>query len=174
MSRLSLTRILVRCTEDGDCLLRTGKTHQLTGAPCATEWLDGKDRSVGVRRRAYEEYHGVKLTERDQITTCGNPACLAKEHLERVTVSERNRRAHANMDAATKLRRSKALAEAAQANAGKLTPEEVAHIRESEDGPYVMAKKGAKVHATVLSRIKRGVSYKDYGGNPFAGLGGAS
>jgi hypothetical protein len=160
---------MCKCVEDGDCLLWTGKKHK-NGAPAGTEWVDGRDWYVGVRRRAYEEYHGITLTSEDQITaTCRNPACLKKEHLECIDVSERVRRMHANMDAAAKLRRSKSLAAAQQKMAGRVDPEQVAAIRESTDGPYVTAQR-LGVNGVVASRIKRGVSYRDYSATPWQGL----
>lgn len=171
MSRIDLPRILAKCTEDGDCLIWTGKVNK-KGAPVGTEWIDGKDRYVGIRRRAYEEYHGVKINPRKNVTTCGNPACLAKEHLSLISVSERVRRTHARMDAGTKIRRNKALSAAARANNGKLTPEQVDAIRQSDEGPYIIARK-LGVNGVVASRIKRGEGWKDYSAaaNPFAGLG---
>jgi hypothetical protein len=169
MSRMTIARIKARCTEDGDCLLWTGKVNARNGIPMGTEWVDGKDCYVGVRRRAYEEYHGVTLGKGDQIATCGNPACLAKNHLERITVSERVRRMHKTMDAATRIKRSKSLADAAQRARGKVAPEVVAELRETDEGPYVAAKR-LGVSGVVASRIKRGVSYRTYEANPFAGL----
>lgn len=167
MSRLTLERIKARCIEDGDCLLWTGKTHQNTGSPAGTEWIDGKDRYVAIRRRAYEEYNRVKLKPGEEIVcSCGNAVCLDKAHLEKVTRAERNRRTHATMDAATKLRRNQALAEAMQEQRGKILPEHVAAIKESEEGPYVIAKR-LGISGVVASRIKRGLSYKDYARNPF-------
>lgn len=168
MSRMDLKRIKSRCVEDGDCLLWAGKVHKRTGSPAGTEWLDGKDCYVSIRRRAYEEYNRVTLRDDEQVTTCGNPRCLAKAHLEAITVSERSRRMHATMDAGTKLRRNMALSRAQQGKA-KLTPEQVRAIKTSEDGPYVTAKR-LGVSGVVASRIVRGLSYKDYGPNPFAGL----
>lgn len=170
MSRMDLERIKARCTEDGDCLLWTGKVHRRNGHPDATEYIDGKDRHVGIRRRAYEEYHGVTLDRKDRITTCGNPACLAKAHLERITMSESVRRTHERMDAGAKLRRSQSLAKVFQKARGKVSPEQVAAIRQSEDGPYVMARK-LGITGAVASRIKRGISYREYTASPFAGLG---
>lgn len=172
MSRINLARITARCEEDGDCLIWTGKTYK-NGHPSATEYLGGKDCYVAVRRRAYEEYHRVKLTADQQVATCGHPGCLAKQHLEVITVSERVRRMHATMDAAAKLRRSKTLAETRQQTKGKITPEQVAAIRASEEGPYVIARK-LGVSGVVASRIKRGVSYKEYAATPWAGLGASN
>lgn len=169
MARLTLARITGKCIPDGDCLLWAGKVYS-NGHPSATEWVDGKDRYVGVRRRAYEEYHGVTVPAAQQVSTCGHPACLAKKHLTLVTVSEKVSRMHANMDAGTKLARSRKLAEHRRKVAGKVSPEQVAAIRESEEGPYVTAKK-LGVNGVVASRIKRGESYRDYGASPFAGLG---
>jgi len=168
MSRLDLARIKAKCEEDGDCLIWNGRVHT-NGAPSATEWVDGEDRYVGVRRRAYEEYHGVTLAPTDLISTCGHPACLAKKHLERITASERNRRRHANADVAARLRLSKSAAKVQQQLKGKLTPEQVAAIRNSEEGPYRIAKK-LGVNGRVASRIKRGLSYREYAANPFSGL----
>lgn len=169
MSRLTIQRITSRCIEDGDCLLWTGKLHT-NGSPSATEWVGGKDHYVAVRRRAYEEYHGVTLRPAQKVTSCGHPACLAKAHLEIITVAERGRRAHANMDAATRLRRGKKLSQIMRAVKGKISPEVVAAIRNSDEGPYVMGRK-LGVTGSVASRIKRGLSYKDYEANPFSGLG---
>lgn len=169
MSRLTLARILARCEGDGDCLIWTGK-HNGKGQPMAMERIDGKDKTVTVRRRAYEEYHGVTLTRSQQVTTCGHPGCLARNHLEAISLSEKMRRTHAGMAADERLRRSKSLAAAFQAATGKITPEQVRAIKDSEDGPYVTAKR-LGVNGTVASRIKRGLSYKEYTANPFSGLG---
>ena len=171
MSRMSLARIQARCTEDGDCLVWTGKLHQRTGSPAGTEWIDGRDAYVAIRRRAFEEYNRTKLTKGQEIIcTCGNAACLEKTHLRKVSRSERMRLMHVNMDAATKLRRNQSLARAMQAQRGKLSPEAVEAIKNSPDGPYVTAKR-LGVNGVIASRIKRGTSYKDYTRNPFAGLG---
>jgi hypothetical protein len=171
MSRLDLNRIQARCIEDGDCLIWTGKTHANNGSPAGTEWVGGKDHYVGVRRRAYEEYHGVTLKKGQEIVTCGNPACLAKAHLERVTRGERLKRVYAKMDAGMKVRRSMALS-AANVGRRKLKPEQVREILESEDGPYVVAKR-LGVSGVIASRIRRGTAYRDCGRtNPFAGLMG--
>lgn len=166
---MGIDRIKAKCIEDGDCLIWQGKTYE-SGAPAASEWIDGKDQHVGVRRRAYEEYNKVKLTPQQQVATCGHPGCLAKEHLKLSNASERSSRGWKNMDAATKLRRSQKLAARQQANRGKVTPEQVAAILESEEGPYVMAKK-LGITGCVASRIKRGLSYRTYSANPFSGLG---
>jgi hypothetical protein len=170
MSRLDLARIKAKCEEDGDCLMWQGKLHKKTGSPAGSEWVGRRDSYVGVRRRAYEEYHGVSLTKDQLVTcTCNRPACLAKEHLALTDISERSRLAHARMDAGAKLRRSQALAKA-QAWKRKLSDETAALIRDSEEGPYVTAKK-LGVSGVVASRIKRGLSYRDYSATHFAGLG---
>lgn len=168
MSRLDLARIKSRCTEDGDCLLWTGKVYK-NGHPAATEWIDGMDMYVGVRRRAYEEYNGVTLPPEKQVATCGHPACLAKGHLVAVSVSEKNRKTHATMNADARLRRNMALSKASRRAMGKLTPEQVAVIRDSEEGPYVVAQR-LGVNGVVASRVKRGLAYRDYAATPFAGL----
>lgn len=168
MARLTGKRIMDRCIMDGDCLIWTGKFHA-NGHPAASEYVDGKDRYVGVRRRAYEEYHKVTLSKGQVIATCENKACLSKKCLRVTTVSQRSTAVHATMDAATKLRRSKKLAQTWQAKRGKITPEQVAAIRDSADGPYVTAKR-LGVSGVIASRIRNGTSYREYGSNPFAGL----
>jgi hypothetical protein len=165
---MTLERIKARCEEDGDCLLWTGKLHK-NGSPSATEFLDGKDCYVAIRRRAYESYRRVKLRKDQVITTCSDPRCLAKAHLECITIGERSRRAHVAMDAATKIRRSMSIS-AAQKGKAKLTKEQVAAIKNSEDGPYVTARR-IGVSGVVASRIVRGLSYRDYVASPFTGLG---
>lgn len=171
MSRLTLDRIKSRCVECGDCLLWTGKVYARNGHPAATEVIDGESRYVGVRRRAYEEYHGVTLTRAQQVTTCDRPACVAKAHLEVLTISEKARRMHANMNAGAKLARGKKISQTVRKTLGKVTPEQVAAVLESEDGPYVTARR-LGINGVVASRIKNGESYRDYEErNPFAGLG---
>lgn len=168
MSRLDLSRIIGRCRPDGDCLLWQGKVHDKSGAPAGTEWVGGKDRYVGVRRRAYEEYHGVSLGPDDCVSCrCNNARCLEKSHLERLTISEKTKRAHERMDAASRLRRGRALS-LAQKNK-KLTPEQVREVLESADGPYITAAR-IGINGVVASRIVRGVSYRDYAATPWSGL----
>jgi hypothetical protein len=169
MSRLTLARIKRRCEPDGDCLLWTGKVYA-NGHPSATEFIDGKDKYVGVRRRAYEEYHGVTLKPGQQVATCGHPACLAKAHLEVLTIAEKARRMHANMDAGRKRMRNRKIADTSREKLGKVTPEQVAAVRDSEEGPYVTARR-LGINGVVASRIKNGESYRDYEVSPFAGLG---
>lgn len=169
MSRLNLPRILARCEEDGDCLVWTGKVHAKNGAPAGTEWVDGKDHYVGVRRRAYEEYHRVTLTKQDVIScSCGNPACLEKKHLDRLSLGEKNKRMHARMDAATKMKRARKMA-LSMAKNRKVTPEQEAELRASTDGPYVTAKR-LGINGVVASGIVRGVRYKDHAATPWSGL----
>lgn len=166
--RYTIERIRGRCIQDGDCLLWSGKVYH-SGAPAAVERIGGKDYHVPVRRRAYEEYHGVKVGANERITTkCGNPRCLSKKCLECITVSEKNRRTHAKMDAATRMRRNRLLSEAQEAKR-KISFEVAQMIRESDKGPYVIAREMG-VSGAVASRIKRGVTHKSYQASPWAGL----
>jgi hypothetical protein len=170
MSRMDLGRIYCKCVEaEGGCLLWIGKVNARNGHPSGTEWVDGKDRYVGVRRRAYEEYNRVTLAREDVITcTCGDPACLAKDHLERITIAERSRRMHAAMTAVAKIQRGKKLS-AASAQRRGLTEEQARAILESDDGPYVTAARMG-VSGVVASRVRRGVTYKTYEATPWSGL----
>lgn len=171
MTRLTIARIKGNCVVDGACLVWAGRVYKKNGNPCATENIDKVERYVGVRRRAYEEYTGATLTKGQLVaTTCGNPACLAKKHLEIITGAERSRRMHASMDAATKAKRSQALARAQQALRGKMKADQVQAIKDSPDGPYVTAKR-LGVSGVVASRIQNGTSWRDYTASPFAGLG---
>jgi hypothetical protein len=167
---IDLAWIKERCTEDGDCLLWTGKTNG-KGQPMAVETVEGKTKSVTIRRRAYELYQRKPLHKGLQVTTCGNPRCLAKEHLTTITLSEKMRRTHAQMPANAKILRSQKLASINQDRKGKVTPEQVEAVKDSPDGPYVTAKR-LGISGVVASRIKRGVSYRDYAASPFAGLMG--
>lgn len=169
MSRLTIERILSKCEEDGDCLIWKGSTFR-NGRPSASEWIDGKDVYVAVRRRTYEEYHGRKVPDDKQVATCGHPACLAKAHLKLVTLSEKITKSHADMDAATKTKRAKAVSSHMREQRGSLTPEQVQAVKDSEEGPYVTARK-LGISGRLASRIKRGLSYKSYEASPFSGLG---
>lgn len=160
MARLDLDRIVGNCVPDGGCLIWAGKVHYHNKGPQATEFVDGKDRYVSVRRRAYELYHKVTLDRLQLITAaCGNPLCLSKKCLCVTSASERSRKGAARMTAERRLIRSRKQAQIQQARRGKMTPEIVQTILASEKGPYVIAKE-LGVNGTVASRIKRGVSWK--------------
>lgn len=162
MAAYTLDRIIGRCRKDGDCLIWAGKMHTSNGCPCAQEYVNGKDQYVNVRRRAYELYHGVTLTRSQLVSArCGNRLCLSKKCLHIITASERSAKARADMTAAAKMVFSMRQSKAQQAKRGKFTPELVRAIRESEKGPYVIAKE-LGVSGAVASRIKRGVSWRDY------------
>ena len=170
MSKPSKSAIIGKCRHDEDgCLIWTGKVSH-NGHPTGYVWEDGRSRSFTVRRYLWELYTGEPVPDGMVVSTrCGKAACLHKNCLHVITLGERSKRMHEQMTQATKLTRSRKLSEAQRAARGKVSPEQVAAIINSDKGPYTTARE-LGVSGVVASRIKRGLAYKEYTAHPFAGL----
>jgi hypothetical protein len=161
---LSLMDIIERTEELADCLLWTGATgksghpiYKPYGCPCT------------LTRRAVFRLTVGELVHREPIdTTCGEKLCLNPSHLVRSTVSKIGKRA-AKTGAWSGLARRAKIAKTKRGQM-KLTEEKAREIRESaESGPVLAERYG--VNKSLVNNIKRGVAWRDYTPNPWAGLG---
>ncbi len=170
-SILTLDRIVAKCEWDGDCLLWRGKVGP-QGNPAATERIDGKDKYVAVRRRTFLGYHpevvGIKSNERIN-TKCGNHACLAPDHLIKVTTRQQAKLTVERISEADKMNRARKISEKMRRHS-VITPEMLEEIRRSTDGPYVTAKRLGIKNGSIVCRIMSGTGHKDYRATPFSGL----
>lgn len=103
-------------------------------------WITPTKR-IGAHRMSYKLYVDENLPEYSQDTqvnhTCDNPLCVNPEHLYLGTHKE-------NMNDATTRKRRKT----------KLTEEQVKEIRESNEGPYVIAHR-MKINSNTVYSIRK-------------------
>ena len=162
---LEMMAILDRTVEEGECLLWTGATGD-SGHPIY------KPNGCGCTlvRRAMFRLAGGELIPRQPIDTrCGDKLCLNAAHLVQSTIAKIGQRA-ARRGAWSGLARKVKIAKAKRGKM-KLTEEKAREIRESsESGPVLAARYG--VNKSLVNGIKRGVAWRDYTPNPWAGLGG--
>lgn len=155
-----------RYIEDGDCLRWTGAC--CNGHP-SFRATNGK--TALVRRALWEEQHGAIPHGKILRCTCETPKCinlchcvltthkrLAKQNGERGLMSGPVR--SAKIAATHRARHPKT----------KLTQDEARAIRDSAETISVLGERYG-VAASTAARIKRGEVRREYGGNPFAGLG---
>lgn len=150
-----------RCKEDGDCLLWTGAK----GSDNVPKMRLPGERKVYQARRVLMEALGRTIVGRIATTTCGNPMCMAEEHLTAYTRKQLQQRSAKKFSGT--LARSAKLAEISRRNS-RLTMEQVQGIRaQGMKADEVMERFGlskAAAHSLIAGR-----TWKDYS-NPFAGL----
>jgi hypothetical protein len=155
--------VWARCHEDGDCLLWDGAVAK-SGVATAR---DPNTLKVGPVRRtlmiALGRYIGGKLA----TVSCGNPLCMAEEHLLALTRKELQQRSAPKLS--QNLVRSAKLAKAARAKSS-MTEEKAREIRASGMRP-IDASAHFDVPYQTAAKIIGGRAWKEYGANPFFGLG---
>ena len=164
---LALMKILDRTVEEGDCLIWTGATgryghplYRASNGPCTY-----------VRREVFRLAGGVLAARVPIATTCDERKCVNADHLVSSTIGKISRKAAKN-GAWTVMPRVMKMAATMQKKVGKLTMSQAREIRQSsESSPVLAARYG--VDKTVVTKIKRGKSWRDYS-SPWTGLGGRS
>lgn len=159
---LHMMQILEKTEEYGECILWTG-TLSDTGHPIYKPYGE----PCTLVRRAVFRLNGGKLVKRQPIdTTCGEKCCVNPEHLFQSTISKVAKRAAAKGKFSGVVRASK-IAETRRGKM-KLTMDIAREIRNSaESGPVLALRYG--VNRSLITRIKSGLSWKEYGGH-WAGL----
>lgn len=152
-----------RCVEEGDCLIWTG--YFANGVPMVSH--DGKMRPV---RALLLSMSGVSLKGFYTVVAgCGDKRCVCEEHAKTYTKRQHMAYMGRNVDAKGPGRTAKITA-ISRATKAKLTIEQAREIRASDEpGPVLAEKYG--VHRGVVSRIRRGIAWRD-ASNPFAALMG--
>jgi len=159
----TIESLMAKTIEEGECRLWTGYTQK------NNPQIMHKKKMVLVRRLILK-LQGKTVGKTDHAsTTCGVCGCVEPTHLILRTHSE-----HASMMGLSsnrkRLARAAKLADWARKNTAKLTIQIAREIRASdESGPVLAARFG--VQRGMISRIRRGQAWREFGGNPFAGLG---
>jgi predicted XRE-type DNA-binding protein len=162
-----LAAIRKRAVEDGECWNWTGAV-QRCGATPTMRW-QGK---VGAVRRFLLLARGVNQPGMLATYTCGNAKCVNPEHTAWALRRTVQRRTTTEQGHQQTLVRRKKVADNARTRA-KLSEDLARQVREAEGFQYEIAKRFGVAQSTV-SKIKRGVMWRSYGGDPFAGLGARS
>lgn len=164
MSADLLQRIHMKCVEDGDCLLWMGTRG---GGPRGTPQIRDNGRLLSVRRVLYEHEHGPLPQGMTAAAICESPACVRH-------IAPRTRSQIAQMVADTGVfaqpARCAKIAATKRAAAGRLTLEQAMDVRY---GAGTAAEKAAEygISRYLAAAIRRGERWKEYGHNPFSGLG---
>lgn len=154
--------IYARCVEDGDCLLWQGALAR-GGVPQMQ--YGGKVRPV---RRVVAQLLGKKLDGLLATTTCGNPLCLAKEHLWMATRQQLQQYTADRTGYGRSLTRRARISRAKRAQA-KLSLDQVEAIRLAPS-----AAEAARAHGIARSTaisIRAHKMWRNYGNNPWEGMG---
>ena len=159
-----LNKITDRCEEVGDCLEWQGHVSS-GGSPRI--WHEGKTHSV---RKLMLQANG-KASEvppkRKLMTTCENPRCVHPSHLVIVPMAKFVRdRLVANTN--HQIRAAK-IAKARRKSA-KLTADDVAAIRASDEADHILAERYG-VSRSHVSGIQARTKWRDHSVSPWAGMG---
>jgi len=154
---MTLSDILKRTTECGDCLLWAGSCNG-RGQP--------KVHNGSARRRVYELAHGPVPVGKRISVDCDQVKCLNPEHLVAVTVSKISTITNARHD--VKLKRQASSAKTNRPKLGKITIEIARELRNS-DRPGIELARELGVSTSLISRVRCGRSWVEHS-HPFAGL----
>lgn len=161
---VSLKDVRERCEEVGECWIWQRATDGL-GYPIMK--VDGAMRLV---RRVVVQASGRVLQPRQPVgVRCDDRLCVHPEHVYPSSVRAIAKKA-AKQGAFSKPTRGAKIAKAKRASSkAKLTLEQAREIRASSDsGPVLALRYG--VNKSLINRIRSGDAWRDYTGNPFAGL----
>lgn len=159
-----LNKITDRCEEVGDCLEWQGHVSS-GGSPRI--WHEGKTHSV---RKLMLQANGKASDvppKRKLMTTCENPRCVHPSHLVIVPMAKFVRvRLVANTN--HQIRAAK-IAKARRKSA-KLTADDVAAIRASDEADHILAERYG-VSRSHVSGIQARTKWRDHSVSPWAGMG---
>lgn len=167
MSAVTLAHIHARCIEEGDCLIWQGATDK-GGYPA----IRVKGRTTTVRRIVVELDGRPARPGQPVVCACDDKKCVKTDHLVLWTRKKVSRKASKTGYRSTELRCLKS-ARSRQAAIGKITMDIARDIRASTENGVVLSKRYG-INETQISRIRRGLAWKEYDITPFAGLGARS
>jgi hypothetical protein len=160
----SIDALLARSEEYGECLIWTGTVsnnghaiYKPTGGACT------------LVRRAVYKMNGGYLAPRQPIDCrCGEKLCINPDHLFASSIAKIAQKAAALGSFSRPIRCAKIAA--SKQKAGKITMEQAKEIRGSSEVGHVLADRYG-IDKSLVNKIKKGTAWKEYGNNPFAGLG---
>ena len=159
-----LEKLEIRCVEVGDCLEWQGHISA-TGSPRI--YHDGRMQSA---RKLMLQAHGKPSEVRPKyklMTTCENPRCVHPSHLVIAPMAKFVRdRLVANTN--HQIRAAK-IAKARRQSA-KLTADDVAAIRASDEADHILAERYG-VSRSHVSGIQARTKWRDHSVSPWAGMG---
>lgn len=160
---VTLDTIHDRCDEVGDCWIWRGALSH--GSQPA---ININRRSTNVRRFVAEALLCRQTKGRYVTACCGEPLCVAPDHLRVVTRSQLNTMAAERTGYGQNLARAAKLAQARRRRA-RLSPELVQMIRESDLSDAQLAKQLGVAKSTI-NDARRGDTWRDYHNNPWTQL----
>lgn len=152
-----------RCHDDGDCVIWDGAVAQGSG-PAVSSPYTGRTTPA---RRVLLQALGVDIKGKIATTTCGNSLCMAKEHSVAWTRKELQKRSGIKLS--SNIVRNAKIAAATRARS-YLTMEVVRAIR-CAGMTATQASQHWNIPLQTVARVLRNDSWKEYGANPFHGLG---
>ena len=163
LNQEALSEVKLSVIECGDCWEWTGRRNH-TGVPV----MSFKKQEITVRRALLAPEVLASLGRLNVVTvTCLNLKCVNPEHLVVMTRAEflaRNSQ-HTNHQ----LRLAKIAETHRNGPGAKLNYELVAEIMQSNETNMALAERLGCDH-TLVSLVRRGKAWKQYGANPFSGL----
>lgn len=166
MSEL-LNRIKGRSIEDGDCWIWQGGATGRSKTPMMRKVVGGPGEAV--RRIIARDVQGKAIDGRVVTTTCGNPSCVAPEHVLVATKRALGRLNVARTGYTSNPARNAKISRVARERWGKLDAEQVADIRAAKSAREAAERHG--ISKSVASGIRAYRTWKDYS-SPWAGLMG--
>lgn len=159
---VTLDTIYGRCDEVGDCWIWRGACSHKAPA------INIGGMSTSVRRFIAGTLQGKSIKGRYVTVCCGEPLCVAPDHLRVVTRSQLNTMAARRTGYGQNLARAAKLAQARRRRA-RLSPELVQMIRESDLSDAQLAKQLGVAKSTI-NDARRGDTWRDYHNNPWTQL----
>jgi hypothetical protein len=147
----------------GDCMDWTGATHRGVPVLRLTAAMNRPDLPVFLRvgRWMWERHTGRRLSAQQTLKPiCGSDTCVNPEHQkpQRRGIEQRGR--------AKSLAERASIARGVRQALGRLTPEQVRHIRESDAPSAELAARYCITSANV-NHIRRGDTWREYVNNPW-------
>lgn len=155
--------VWAKCHEDGDCLLWDGAVAN-GGVPTAR---DPNTEKLSPARRILLTAMGKNVAGKVATTTCNNPLCMAEDHVVAWTRKQLQQRSGEKLT--YNMVRAKKLADVARRQS-TVDMDLVRQIRAAGMRPK-QAAEHFNVPFQTACRIISGTSWKEYGTNPFIGLG---
>jgi len=156
--------IAKRVIEEGDCLV--WQLGLVNGHPN----MRMGNKSVLVRRYMWQTAHGNIPKGKVLRCTCGEPRCVNVDHIQPMTYQQIAKIEGRAGKMSGHIRSAK-IAETKRRTTAKITMEMAREIRASSETGVALAKKYG-ISQKKISYIRLNKVWREYVGNPFAGLGG--
>lgn len=159
----TIESLMALTTEEGDC--RLWDKYLGNGVPMV--YHDGRFIQV---RKLILELQGVDVWARYTSPRCNNPLCVEPSHIiQRSPKQQHTHMAKRVSIAPSNQGRIIKITKARREQVGKITQAQAIEIRMSDESGPVLAERFG-ITRSMVNRIKRGKSWVQEFGNPFAGL----